>query len=348
MSNKRILWVDWVKFLAIFGVIGIHICSQFLSPNILFSSTWYQAVILESTFRFAIVLFIMASGFLLLTKEQPINVIPRRIKRVILPFIFWLIIYAIIKAVFKGQLGPTWTLVDLISFIIGGFIDPMGISVQFWYVYMMIGLYLLSPLLSRWVQHAPIAEIEYVLIIWAVISLVNFLGAKILLVDYLRYFTGAVGYFILGYYLTIKDSPLLENKRFGIILFLIGSLITIMGTIGLSIITHTQSLFFIRLGDITPGACLQAVGLFILLRNIDFYSIKPAINNIVVKISKDSYGIYLVNILVINIFRKFHLMDGGRLTALIIIINIVLVLVVSDVIVIIMTKIKFLSMFSGR
>ena len=347
MSNKRILWVDWVKFLAILGVIGIHVCSQFLNPDILFSLTWYQAVILESTFRFAIVLFIMASGFLLLRKEQPINVVPRRIKRVILPFVFWLVIYAIIKVVVKGSLGPTWGFVDLLSFILGGFVNPMGISVQFWYVYMMIGLYLLSPILSRWIQNAPIAEVEYILIIWVVISLVNFFGAKILLVDYLRYFTGAVGYFILGYYLTVKDSPLLENKRFGILLFIIGSLITIIGTIGFSIITNTQSLFFIRLGDITPGACLQAVGLFILLRNINFYNIKPEINNFVVKISKDSYGIYLVNILVINIFSKLHLMNGGRLTALIIIINIVLVLMVSEVIVNIMSKIKFLSIFSG-
>ena len=68
----------------------------------------------------------------------------------------------------------------------------------------------------------------------------------------------------------------------------------------LSVICSSQSLFFIRLGDITPGACLQAVGLFILVKNIDYSLINQKINDFITNISRDSYGIYLVNILVLN------------------------------------------------
>ena len=64
--------------------------------------------------------------------------------------------------------------------------------------------------------------------------------------------------------------------------------------------TKQQSLFFIRLGDITPGACLQAVGLYIIVFNTDFNRIDDKFKEYIINISKTSYGIYLVNVLVIN------------------------------------------------
>ena len=146
MKNERLLWIDVLKFLAVIGVIGIHVSSTSLNTNALFSSNWYQGVFFESMFRFAIILFIMASGYLLLRKQQPLDVIPQRIKRILLPFIFWLIIYAIIKILLTQSLGPNWQITDVFMFIINGFLDPTIVSVQFWYVYMILGLYILSPI----------------------------------------------------------------------------------------------------------------------------------------------------------------------------------------------------------
>ena len=58
----------------------------------------------------------MASGYLLLRKQQPIEVIPKRVKRILLPFIFWLIVYAIIKIIFLhslGQIGKFWMYLNI-------------------------------------------------------------------------------------------------------------------------------------------------------------------------------------------------------------------------------------------
>ena len=325
MKNERLLWIDVLKFLAVIGVIGIHVSSTSLNTNALFSSNWYQGVFFESMFRFAIILFIMASGYLLLRKQQPLDVIPQRIKRILLPFIFWLIIYAIIKILLTQSLGPNWQITDVFMFIINGFLDPTIVSVQFWYVYMILGLYILSPILSRWIQNAPIREIEYMLLIWVIISFLHFLNIDSILLDYFRYFTGAIGYFILGYYLTIQEKHVLRNKRFGLLLFILGTLITFVGTILLSVITNQQSLFFIRLGDITPGACLQAIGLFIIVYNTDFDKISDTVKGYIVNISKSSYGIYLVNVLVLNLFEKIHLINLSGFAFFDIIISIVIV-----------------------
>lgn len=347
MENSRLLWIDWIKFLAIFGVIGIHVCSPLMVSDILFSAKWYQGVFAGSIFRFGIVLFVMASGYLILRRQQSINEIPKRIKRVLLPFIFWIIVYAILKVVVLKELGPSWNLYDLLGFILHGFLNPTEVSVQFWYVYMILGLYILSPLLSRWIQNAPIEEIRYALWIWIIVSCLQFFEVHSILIDYLRYFTGAIGYFILGYYLTINKNRFFRNRTFGLILFILGSAITFFGTIGLSIMTHDQSLFFIRLGDITPGACLQGMGLFIFIYNTDFSGINEKINKIVVKISNASYGIYLCNILIIKFFERVNIINLNGFTLFNILISIVLVLVVSLICIEVMDRIPVLKWFSG-
>ena len=348
MNNNRIIWIDYLKAFAIIGVIGIHVSSILLDNKYMFTLPWYESVISASIFRYAIVIFIMASGYLLLRKVQPITVIPKRLKRILIPFIFWLIIYAIIKVLIKDAIGTTWTVFDLILFILKSFIDPLSVSVQFWYIYMILGLYLLSPILSKWIHNATISEIEYILLIWIIVSVLQFIGLHSVLLDYLRYFTGAIGYFILGYYLTVKKSRLLESRRFGLLLFIMGSLFTIIGTIIASFILHTQSLFFIRLGDLTPGAFMQAIGLFIIIKNINYSKIKPEITKIVTKISKDCYGIYLVNILILNLLEKINIINLEKHTIPMIIITIILVLVLSDIIIDIMHKIPITRRFSGK
>jgi surface polysaccharide O-acyltransferase-like enzyme len=213
---------------------------------------------------------------------------------------------------------------------------------------MILGLYILSPILSGWIQSAPIRDIEYFIVIWAAVSFLQFLTIDSILFDYLRYFTGAIGYFILGYYLTIKDNHLLKDVKFGAILFIVGSLITIIGTLAMSFITHDQSLFFIKLGDLTPGACLQGIGLFIVISNTSFDGLNERINDFAVKVSMDSYGIYLCNILVINFLEMLNLIHLKGFTLLMIIIYAVIVLLICFVVIEIMGKFKILRMFSGK
>lgn len=347
MNQNRLLWIDWIKFLAIFGIIGIHVTSSLLSPDILFSSKWYQGVLAASSFRFGVILFIMSSGYLILRRQQSINEIPKRFKRIVLPFIFWLFVYAILKVFVLKGLGSNWNFIDLIGFLFRGILDPTIISVQFWFVYMILGLYILSPILSRWIQNAPIKEIEYALCIWILISILQFINVDSILIDYFRYFTGAIGYFVLGYYLTIKNIPLFKNRRLGLILFLIGTAITFIGTVLFSFMSGNQSLFFIRLGDITPGAFLQGIGLFIILFNTNFSGLSDNINNIVIRLSKASYGIYLCNILVINVLEKLHIINLNGFTLFRILIFAILVLILSALCIFIMSKIPILRIFSS-
>ena len=97
----------------------------------------------------------------------------------------------------------------------------------------------------------------------------------------------------------------------------------------------------------TPGAFLQGIGLFIIVFNTDFTKADGRINEIVVKISKMSYGIYLSNVLVINFLEKFNLMYLNGITLIEIFIYIILVLILSAVIIKIMDMLPVLHLFSG-
>ena len=170
---------------------------------------------------------------------------------------------------------------DLIQFgyfLIQAFLDPTIVSIEFWFVYMIVGLYIFSPIITTWLHNAEIYEIEYFLIVWALISFVGFSNVDFLLYDYLKYFTGSIGYFILGYYLYIKQKSVLKNKNFGLVLFVAGTLLSFLGTVLSSMAIGGQSLLFFNLGDVTPNACLQAIGMFIIVLNTDCEKYSKSVN----------------------------------------------------------------------
>lgn len=346
MTSKRIVWIDWLKLLAIIGVIGIHISSQYLNPEIVFTDIWYEGVVIASTFRYAIILFIMASGYLLLRQNQDITSIPKRLKRVIIPFSFYLLVYTLVKVIIVWHRTPD--ILELLQVLTGAILDPTRISIQFWYVYMIIGLYLITPILSKWIQNSTRREIRITVYIWIALSLLQFTINDTIIPYYLKYLTGPVGYYILGYYLATDNNPKLENKKTTILLIITGILITACGTILLSLVSCEQSLHFIQLGDITPGACIEAVGLFLLVKNTDFTGLNTKINNLVTNISKDIYGIYLSNMLIIRLLEKIGIIPVNARPILNTTTSMALVIIIAYLLTELMARIPILRPFSGR
>ena len=72
-------------------------------------------------------------------------------------------------------------------------------------MYTLIGLYLVSPILSSWLERASKREVEFYLILWSItlcypiLEMVLSVNTKV--EGILYYFTGYVGYFVLGFYL---------------------------------------------------------------------------------------------------------------------------------------------------
>lgn len=346
LINKRILWIDWVKCIAILAVLFIHTSSSYMVDLPVGSINWNIALFFESISRFGIILFIMSSGYLLLRKDYNLKeFLVKRFSRVLIPFFFWNLICIIVKLAFNDPLKD-YNILSILSYIVRGFLDPTIVTVQFWFIYMILGLYLVTPILIKWIRKATDTEIIYLLIICFSFLIINFLKIPFLMSDYINLFTGFIGYFVLGYFLAIKkEEYAFLNTKFGIISFLIGFIGIFIGTFILSSISGQFEGMFMPLGDLTPFAALEAIGMYILIMNYTPKIKNKLLNFTAIKISIASFGIYLVNVLVINILKKIGILSSNKF-ALFIIIGVIIVMIISYIILYIMNKLPILNKFS--
>lgn len=141
-------------------------------------------------------LFFMVSGSLLLPCQKEvtaINYFKKRIGKVAGPTIAFSLFYMAINE------STNWSISILsIPFSIQGH----GIL---WFMYTLVGLYLLVPIISPWIKQASKRELEIYLLLWIITQcypyLSLFLEVNSSNTGILYYFTGYADYFLLGYYL---------------------------------------------------------------------------------------------------------------------------------------------------
>jgi surface polysaccharide O-acyltransferase-like enzyme len=110
----------------------------------------------------------------------------------------------------------------------------------------------------------------------------------------LRYFTGYLGYAVLGYWLYRKDFGRHTNK-IGVMLYLVGFLLTCFGTYWL---TNRANDFDGRLyNGLSITACIMATGIFLAFKG---FSMRESwLKKTITEISNHSFGIYLNHLLII-------------------------------------------------
>jgi surface polysaccharide O-acyltransferase-like enzyme len=221
---------------------------------------WWTVDIYETIGRVGVPIFVMLTGALLLqpSKNESLSeFFKKRWARLGIPFIFWAVVY------FAWDLGvnpqPLTT-----NFVVQGVLT--GPYFHFWYIYMLAGLYLITPLLRILVAHASPKIIRYMAVLW-------FVGSSIIPVMYivtpytvdgnLLLVTGYVGYYVLGLYLLgvkIKRSLLLSAMTVGFVLTAIGTYF-IAGSVGGGLTYFFQEY-------LSPTMILSSVALFLLLTSI--------------------------------------------------------------------------------
>jgi len=252
--------VDLIRTVAIVGVILLHAANDLTAQQM----NWFEIIrwntvdFYESIGRLGVPLFLMLTGALLLQPSkfgEPLGVFFRkRWARIGLPFIFW------------GAAFFAWDfLVEHQAFTSGAIIQGIltGPYYHFWYLYLLVGLYLLTPILRVVMAHADRNVIKYLLVLWflgaSVIPVVDLLTTYRLDTDVLT-ITGYVGYFVLGAYLLtvqMRRSSTAIFMTLGIVLTAIGTYV-IAATVG-----GTEMYFFQQY--LSPTIILASVMLFLLL-----------------------------------------------------------------------------------
>lgn len=329
-KDDRIIYFDVLRILATIAVIVIHVTAYSwggISPA---SYEWNVLNIYNSIVRWAVPIFVMISGAIFLDNNKKIDtkkLYTKNILRIIIAFIFWSFVYILsIPETFELVKNEAKSFFE--TFIVGNY--------HMWFLYMIAGLYIITPILRK--ITADQKTTEYFLIISFIFTFVipYLFKTPILLnadkaYDNINLDFGYTTYYVLGYYLNIKQISC-KKRKWIYILSILGFFITILGS---TIIANHKMQPFGIYNALYPNVFLQAVGIFILMKNIKFNFTEKQ-SKAIKLLAKYSFGIYLVHDLVIQ------KLSGVGLTALtfntlisvpsIVIISFVISLIVSAII----------------
>ena len=284
---KRFLYLDIIRIIACMMIVAMH------SP---IPDTGLGGVVLASDSLLTapgIGMFVMVSGALLLPVTLSTkDFLKRRLNKVVLPTLIWSLIYYIV-APWSDTVGRGGG--------ISGFLS-IPFSAQFnsvlWFMYMLIGLYLLAPILSAWLIRASQKEVEFYLGLWGITMcypiLRNFVSVNESTTGILYYFGGYAGYFLLGYYLKRYASQIAPWK----IVFLFAI------PLGLAVVMKVMNVsvdFYDLFWYLSLLIAMMSCGWFIAIRQYSpQYDATSQLHRFIVSVSNCCFGIYLSHIFVMR------------------------------------------------
>ena len=167
-TNKtRETWIDWLRVAACFMVITVHCTEPFYiggdGSQILTKADAFWSSFFDSFVRACVPLFIVASSYL----QFPLHYstgefFRRRAVRILIPFAIWTAVYTLIW----GE--PVQNFKSLL-------LNLNYSAGHLWFVYMLIGLYMIMPLLSPWAEKVGKKELQAYIGIWLFTTLIPFI-----------------------------------------------------------------------------------------------------------------------------------------------------------------------------
>jgi len=163
---KREIWLDFLRVTACFLVMTVHSTEPFYLGGdgtlVLTSADAFWVSLFEGIARCCVPLFVLASGYLQLPLRYPTGeFFRRRAIRIVVPMVIWTLVYALVWG------HPVANIKGLLF----NFNYAAG---HLWFVYMLLGLYLIMPLLSPWLEKVSRKELGIYLGIWALTLCIPF------------------------------------------------------------------------------------------------------------------------------------------------------------------------------
>lgn len=284
MKQQRIASLDLIRTVAILLVIMQHAWSgmQLDEPNVGAWSYGYHALVVMG-----VPLFFMLSGALLLDSQVTSigHFLTKRFKRLLLPFFLWgTVVYIIAVAMHKypDVATPMAALRAYIPYMLEG-----RVNASHWYIYVLIGLYLLTPFLQRALAMPQGKQLAgYGVALWVIWMLLRAFYPGF---ASMHYYSASgfmyLGFFLLGYYVVkfLGDNRLC--RRVGCIGFLVAYPLNVwcLSTDANTTLIHA----------------VAVVSLFLLIKS---WAVPHRMTSFVTSSGRYTYVIYFVHVLVVSLF----------------------------------------------
>ncbi len=249
-------------------------------------------------------LFTMVSGLLLLNpskNNQTLQVFfKKRFMKVLIPFLGWSAIYLCWQMYW---IGVEYSAKDIMIAIVDG-----PVYYHLWFIQMILGLYLATPIMRIYTRNAERSNMTYFLIVWfvgtALFPIVRrFYGFEIGIDIYVT--VGFMGYFVLGYYL----RPIKLNRQ--------QMMICLAVIVGFSLLTMGLTHWMVvRAGgkfdnffalNTSFNIMILTTAFFLFMKSLDYkkiYQRRPWFQWFITHVASTSFGLYLIHVLIIEDFRS--------------------------------------------
>lgn len=330
MGKERIVFADYLRVLACFLVMLVHASETFyaadasgLAGNVSMlaneANRFWVAFYDGGVARTCVPLFIVLSCFLLVPMKPEVSMgefYKKRFVRILPPTIIFMLLYCFLPLAWGGMTIEQ-SLADLRN-IPFNFPSMAG---HLWFMYPLISLYLIIPVVSPWLEKASAKEERIFLGIFAFSTLMpwirNFITPDLWGECFWNHFNGIwycsgyLGYLVLAHYIRVHlDWSRSKRLWVGAACFLVGAAFTAWsfwwkGVPGVVIETPRLEWSW---EFCTPNVLLATFGVFVMFTCIE----QKQAPKFITSLSKLSFGMYLMHLFFLSAIAGW--MANGDLT----------------------------------
>lgn len=338
---ERNISIDFVRVIAILAVVMIHVSAQFVIYCNSGSAEFIVGSIFDAISRLGVPLFIMVSGYLMLDENKSVTFkkIFKKVLNTLLLLYFWSFVYVfslniITPLIQKQNINLVFALKEFLF-----------AHYHLWFLFMIIGLYLITPILRTFVKKANANIVLYFIALSLVFKfsvpvleiLKNRYSILSVLYDYVNMFQfnligTYVTYYLTGWYILNVDF----KKKFRVFIYILGIASILITIFSVQLFPKYQQIVFCDYGIFNY---FYSVAIFMLLTRNKQPKTKFGLK--VASLSKYSFGIYVIHVFVLYILHI--LLPYKKWILLYILVQWILSCVISFVVTYIISKIPLLK-----
>lgn len=305
-GKTRVIQYDLLRIVAAFSVVMLHSAAQFWYTLPVTQTEWKIANCYDASFRFGVPIFVMISGALFLGREVNIKrLYTHNILRLIIVYLLWSVVYGFFDCT-RFNLADLSLSDYMKEFLTGRY--------HLWFLPMIIGIYMILPILQSWLKNAEKKNIQYLLVLFLVfrigrdtISALQFGDTAAYLLNIfsaseLAVACSYIGYFVLGYYIVSFGIPKKWHK------FIYAGVIP---SIILNIVLDT---YMAMKANAPVGIIYDSFGVFtfniVVALFLFFTEVLSKVNysafakKLIQEVSQATFGIYLAHVLCIEALER--------------------------------------------
>lgn len=291
-NNRRIIGLDIIRVLSMFGIIGLHVINNggVLSNIDIHSLKYYVVLSVNILFFTSVDIFAMLSGYLNVSKEKNKN---SRIVELLFILFFYCIIIPVIfygvNLVNVRSLGIFETIMNIFPILAG----------RYWYITCYVFLFFMIPYINLFIKNMDKNKLKKFLIVCFIFLAIvpNIVG----MVDVFRVNNGYSPFWLIYCYIIGAYIKLYRNEKQNTKIIKRNIIIYFAAALIINVCIRNVSFLFLKrvvrgewfINYISPFIILLSVNLLLYFKDFNIRSIK--LNKIVMYLSSASFSVYIIH-----------------------------------------------------